>query len=112
VSLYCSKQKLVIGNQKVLLKKEKGITIVQRLMEALESEGVTFSLDARCTSFPKKTTEIIINTNNDYVIGVKKNQPVLYNKIVTLIAHKNKRSSWYAEIEINKGSTELSPHCS
>ncbi len=46
VSLYCSKQKLVIGNQKVLHKKENEITIVQQLIEALELEGVTFSLDA------------------------------------------------------------------
>jgi DDE_Tnp_1-associated len=46
VSLYCSKQKLVIGNQKVLHKKENEITIVQQLIEALKLEGVTFSLDA------------------------------------------------------------------
>lgn len=46
VSLYCSKQKLIIGNQKVLHKKENEITIVQQLIEALELEGVTFSLDA------------------------------------------------------------------
>jgi predicted transposase YbfD/YdcC len=56
---------------------------------------------------PKKTTEIIIKGKNDYVIGVKKNQPALYNKIQTIMADKNKRSSWYAEIEINKGRTEL-----
>jgi hypothetical protein len=46
VSLYYSKQKLVIGNQKVLHKKENEITIVQQLIEALKLEGVTFSLDA------------------------------------------------------------------
>ena len=56
---------------------------------------------------PKKTTETIINGNNDYVIGVKKNQPALYNKIETIMADETKRSSWYAEIEINKGRTEL-----
>jgi len=46
VSLYCSKKKLVIGNEKVLHKKENEITIVQQLIGALELEGVTFSLDA------------------------------------------------------------------
>jgi hypothetical protein len=30
----------------------------------------------RCT--PKKTVEQIINSGNDYVIAVKKNQPTLY----------------------------------
>jgi hypothetical protein len=46
VSLYCSKQKLVIGNQKVLHKKENEINVVQQLIEALKLKGVTFSLDA------------------------------------------------------------------
>jgi len=41
------------------------------------------------------------------VIGVKKNQPILYSKIEEIMADKNKRSSWYTEIEINKGRTEL-----
>ncbi len=46
VSLYCSKQKLVLGNQKVLHKKENEITVVKQLIEVLELEGVTFTLDA------------------------------------------------------------------
>ena len=60
---------------------------------------------------PKKTTETIINGNNDYVIGVKKNQPTLYNQIEMAMADKINRSSWYAEIEINKGRTELRSVC-
>lgn len=46
VSLYCSKQKLIIGNEKVLHKKENEITIVQQLIEALDLQEVTFTLDA------------------------------------------------------------------
>ena len=46
VSLYCSKQKLVIGNEKVLHKKENEITIVAQLIDALDLQGVTFTLDA------------------------------------------------------------------
>jgi hypothetical protein len=46
VSLYCSKQKLILGNEKVLHKKENEITIVQQLIKALELKGVTFTLDA------------------------------------------------------------------
>lgn len=56
---------------------------------------------------PKKTTEAIINSNNDYVIGVKKNQPTLYEQIENIVTDKNKISSCYVEMEINKGRTEL-----
>lgn len=46
VSLYCSKQKLIFGNAQVLNSKESEIPIVKQLIEALDLEGVTFSLDA------------------------------------------------------------------
>jgi hypothetical protein len=46
VSLYCSKQKLVLGNAQVSNSKESEIPIVQQLIEALHLQGVTFSLDA------------------------------------------------------------------
>lgn len=56
---------------------------------------------------PKKTTEIIIDTGNDYLIGVKKNQRGLYNTIEQTIADKSQQSSTYITIEVNKGRTEL-----
>lgn len=46
ISLYCSKQKLVIGNAAVDNSKENEIPIVQQLIEALDIKGVTFTLDA------------------------------------------------------------------
>ncbi len=55
---------------------------------------------------PKKTTDIIIASNNDYVIGVKGNQPTLQKKVKNILANKKNRSSSYSEIEINKGRTE------
>ena len=56
---------------------------------------------------PKKTTEVIINSGNDYLIGVKKNQPTLYNQIEATISDKNNQSSTYTTLEQNKGRTEL-----
>jgi len=56
---------------------------------------------------PKKTTAIIVESSNDYVIGVKMNQPLLYKQVEVTMADKNKCSSWYSEIEINRGRTEL-----
>jgi hypothetical protein len=55
VSLYCSKQKLIIGNVQVSNSKESEIPVVRQLIEALDLEGVTFSLDAiHCQKKPQR----------------------------------------------------------
>ena len=46
VSLYCSRQKLILGNAQVSNSKESEIPVVRQLIAALDPEGVTFSLDA------------------------------------------------------------------
>ena len=46
VSLYCSKQKMVLGNGRVVNSKESEIPVVQQLITALDITGVTFTLDA------------------------------------------------------------------
>lgn len=50
---------------------------------------------------------MIIDSNNDYLIGVKKNQPTLYRQIETIIGDKTNQSSSYTTLEISKGRTEL-----
>jgi predicted transposase YbfD/YdcC len=55
---------------------------------------------------PKKTVEVIIDTNNHYVIGVKKNQKNLYNKIESLTSERRSVNSWFAELLKNKGRIE------
>ena len=56
---------------------------------------------------PKKTTAAIIDSGNDYLIGVKKNQPGLYDTIEQIIADKSQQSIACATMEVNKGRTEL-----
>ncbi len=62
----------------------------------------------QCTSLPKKTTEAIINSGNDYVIGVKMNQIKLCEHIKK-IQNNNEHisSSYILQMEINRGRTEL-----
>jgi predicted transposase YbfD/YdcC len=55
---------------------------------------------------PKKTTEIIINTNNHYLIGVKKNQKNLYTQIEALTANMQNADSWFVELLKTKGRIE------
>lgn len=105
VSLYCSKQKLVIGNALVSNSKESEIPVVKQLIAALDIKGVTFTLDAlHCQ---KKTTEVIINSGNDYVIGVKMNQKKLHEQIQKITNNNENISSSCIEMEINRGRTEL-----
>lgn len=56
---------------------------------------------------PKKTSEVIINSGNDYVLGVKGNQPKLLEQIKQVTSNLDQISSSYIETEINRGRTEL-----
>jgi len=56
---------------------------------------------------PKKTTEVIIAGNNNYLIGVKKNQPTLYAQIEAIFADPNRHSGSYGYHERNKGRYEI-----
>jgi predicted transposase YbfD/YdcC len=56
---------------------------------------------------PKKTTEAIINSGNDYVIGVKMNQIKLCEHIKKIQNNNEHISSSYITMEINRGRTEL-----
>jgi predicted transposase YbfD/YdcC len=54
---------------------------------------------------PKKTTKIIIDSGNDYVIAVKKNQPELYNTIEKITQHTSPFDMDYT-LERNRGRIE------
>ncbi len=54
---------------------------------------------------PKKTTDIIIETNNDYVIAVKENQGQLYQQIRHNIEESDPTSLDYT-LERNRGRIE------
>jgi hypothetical protein len=46
VSLYCSKQKMILANGRVANSKQSEIPVVKQLITALDITGVTFTLDA------------------------------------------------------------------
>lgn len=56
----------------------------------------------RCTA--KKTTKLIIESGNDYVITVKANQPRLLTQLKT-IAEGQKPRERFVDIEKNRGRT-------
>lgn len=79
VSIFSSKQKQVLSTGKINNKKESEIPKVKELITMLDLQGIIFTLDAlHCQ---KDTTKAIVESNNDYCIGVKGNQKKLHDQI-------------------------------
>lgn len=55
---------------------------------------------------PKKTVKVIIESKNDYIIGVKGNQPMLYKQIQETTSDEKGSKSSSITIEKNKGRLE------
>lgn len=55
----------------------------------------------------KKTVATIVNSGNNYVIGVKRNQKDLFNKVEAITSDSKNISSSYIELIANKGRGEL-----
>lgn len=79
ISVFSQQRGLVLGVQELTERGGAEIPWVQTLLEALELEGYVFSLDAlHCQ---KKTVESIVDSGNDYLIQVKRNQLSLHGAI-------------------------------
>lgn len=79
VTVFASKRKSVLLVGKINTKKENEIPKVRELIEMLDLQGVTFTLDAlHCQT---KTINTILKGKNNYVIGVKDNQKNLHKQI-------------------------------
>lgn len=82
VSVFVSKKKQILMTGKINTKKENEIPTVRELIEMLDLQGVIFTLDAlHCQ---KETVKKIIETKNDYIIGVKNNQKKLAKQLKKL----------------------------
>lgn len=74
VSIFASERKQVLKIGRVKGKTSE-INIVQEMLKILDLEGMILTLDAlHCQ---KETTRMIIESKNDYIIGVKGNQKKL-----------------------------------
>jgi predicted transposase YbfD/YdcC len=77
VSVYSHQRGIVLRMQPMSNKCESEIAIVKQLIQEFQGKQVVFTLDSlHCQ---KKTVEQIISSGNDYLIGLKANQPTLYN---------------------------------
>jgi DDE_Tnp_1-associated/Transposase DDE domain len=79
VSVFAQKRGQVLALGSFQNNKGSEISLVKKLIKGLNLEGVVFSLDAlHCQ---KGTVQAIVESGNDYVIGVKENQKTLYNQL-------------------------------
>lgn len=79
VTIFMNKKKQALFVGKINTKKENEIPKVKELIETLDLQGVTFSLDALHAQ--TKTVRAIIKSKNNYVIGVKNNQKNLLGQL-------------------------------
>ena len=75
VSVFSQKQGQVIGFDRLRNGKGSEIPKVEELIRLLDLENVVFTMDAlHCQ---KKTLRTVVETDNDYIVKVKNNQPKL-----------------------------------
>lgn len=79
VSVFAGKRKQILQVGKIGNNKESEIPKVRELIKRLDLEGVIYTLDAlHCQ---KETVKTIIESKNNYCIGVKGNQKKLYKQL-------------------------------
>jgi len=89
VSAFAHQRRLVLGVKMMENKRESEIPVVRDLINLLDLSGVVFTFDAlHCQ---KKTLAAIVESGNDYLVKVKKNQPKLYQQIETESNQKTPR---------------------
>jgi hypothetical protein len=87
VSIFMNKKKQALFVGKINTKKENELPKVRALIETLGIQGVIFSLDALHAQ--EKTVRTIIQSKNDYVIGVKNNQKNLLKTLKKTVQTRN-----------------------
>ncbi len=79
VTVFMSKKKIILSAGRFESKKQSEIPTARKLIELLDLHGVTFTLDSLHCQV--KTVNAIIESGNNYLIGVKGNQKNMLNKL-------------------------------
>ncbi len=104
VSVFSMKRGQVVGFDILHNKKSSEIPTVECLIRLLDLENVVFTMDAlHCQ---KKTLRTIAETDNDYLVKVKGNQP----KLLESVRRKSETSAptdVFESVEKNRGRLEI-----
>lgn len=113
VSAWATKNRLVLGQTKVMAKSNE-ITAIPHLLQVLTIEGCLVSIDAM--GCQKKIASTIIEQQGDYVLGLKANHQNLYEDVVQLFQSarqqdwKNLEHEFYQTINKGHGRLEIRRH--
>lgn len=102
VSWFSSEKKLVIKSEILKSKVKSEIAQVQDMVKNCGLTHKVFTLDALHSN--QRTTQTIIESQNDYLITVKANQVKLYNRLKNL-AESETPLSFYEEKDASHGRT-------
>ena len=95
ISAWATEQELVLG-QKCVEEKTNEITTVPLLLELLDINGCIVTADAM--SCQREITRKITEGKGDYVLGLKENQPTLYEYAETYFKGAKEDPTWYPEM--------------
>lgn len=95
VSAWATKSRLMLAQVKTE-KKSNEITAIPKLLDMLDVEGATVTIDAMgCqTEIAKK----IISKGADYVLSLKENQPTLYQNVCSIFAKAEEGEKKYKKM--------------
>ena len=100
VSAFASESSIVLGQLKVDGKSNE-ITAIPQLLDLLDVEGSTITIDAMgCQT---KVVEKIVEKKANYVLGLKGNQSTLHDNVALLFTNKPKNMAFLSCIEHDKG---------
>ena len=95
ISAWAAEQELVLG-QKCVEEKTNEIPTVPLLLELLDISGCIVTADAM--SCQREITRKITDSEGDYVLGLKENQPTLYEYAETYFSEALEHPQWYPEM--------------
>lgn len=110
VSAWAASNRLVLGQKKVEGKSNE-ITALPELIKVLDLAGCIVTIDAM--GCQREIVSKIVEKDANYVIAVKKNQPVLYEQIKQLFKQaiethgKDLNMSSFSSREMNRGREEI-----
>lgn len=104
VSAYATEKHLVLGQEKTN-EKSNEITAIPKLIKSLDLEkGTTITIDAM--GCQRDICKLIIESNADYCIAIKENQPTLFQAVQEAFASKDYKTSINTTFDEAHGRTE------
>jgi predicted transposase YbfD/YdcC len=100
VSAFASEARIVLGQLSVD-EKSNEITAIPALLEVLDLQGATVTIDAM--GCQHKIAQQIVDSKADYVLGLKGNQPALHEDVTTFFDNPPVPAALFHDEQVDKG---------